>query len=184
MFFNHTTTMEGTIITIGLIEALTLIGSLIATIFLAAWRLSGSISRLDATITGLLTRLDDFHDRLINIEGKGNNAFQSSSPVSLTEKGKRIVEETGLKPFIDEHKDEFIQRCAKEKNVATAYDVQEAAFDFFNEYRFDPEFENKIKEFAYREGVSMDVVRRVAGIYFRDEFLKDRGMDVKEIDHG
>jgi hypothetical protein len=163
--------MEGLIIKIDWPYFLGIMGSLIA----IAWYSSGRFTRTE-------TFLEDVKDRLTTMEGKINGTFQSLSPISLTVKGENLLNKSDLKKYIDENKEKFFAECHKLKNIETPYDVQNVAFDFFDKIDFEPSFEKKLKEFAYEQGVDINSLRRVAGIYLRDIFLKELHIDKKDID--
>ena len=65
--------------------------------------------------------------------------------------------------------------------MANPYDIQDAAFTLFEEIDFGPELDEKLKIAAYRNGVSMDSLRRIGGIYFRDICLNSLGFDPRDL---
>ena len=163
--------MDGLIIKIDWVYFLGIIGSLIA----IAWYSSGRFSRSEV----LLETLDK---RLTNIEGRFSGTFQSQSPISLTVKGKSLLDGSGLNSYIDKKKDNFYEKCKLKKNLKTAYDVQETAFDCLDNIVFDPEFELKLKEFAFQNGVDVGLLRRIGGIYLRNLLLEELGMKEKDLE--
>jgi hypothetical protein len=128
--------------------------------------------------------LKDVRERFSALEGRMAGYTQSNSPISLTEKGEKLLKESGFKEYIDNNKDRLINLCSQKRGLETAYDIQEAVFDFFdNELKFEPELEKQIKEYAYADGASMETVRRLGGIYFRDNCLEHFNKSAQEIDY-
>jgi hypothetical protein len=62
------------------------------------------------------------------------------------------------------------------------YEVQNNAFKAFDDLELSRVFEDKLKVFAYSKGTTMEVMRRVGGIYLRNLCLSDKGMTSEEID--
>ena len=126
--------------------------------------------------------LKDVRERFATWEGKQSGLVQSQSPVGLTPKGKEALNKSGLKQYIDSNKDVLIKDCSKSFNMETAYDVQGSAMQFFSNYKFPKAIETKLKNYAFKDGTSLDGMRTVAGIYFRDILLSERGFDPKDLD--
>jgi len=155
------------IIHIGTLETLAIITTVAGTLISIAWFASGRLTRVETLVEGL-------DRRITNIEGNFNGAFTQQSPIALTEKGRMYLEGSGLKEYIDETKDELRRLAVTEPDeLETSYDIQNTAFDFFDSVLFDDSFEKVLKQYAYEQGISMNVLRRVAGIYFRDILLKE-----------
>lgn len=163
--------MEELVIKIDWLPFLGIIGTLIT----LAWIGGGKFSRIEALI-------DAIEKRLTGLEGRLSGAFQSASPVSLTVFGERLLNDSGLKNYIDTNKQRLFLECRTSYKLDAAYDVQNAAFKYFDGLVFDEATENMLKEFAYQQGVDMSVLRRVGGIYFRNILLKELGMEEKDID--
>lgn len=126
--------------------------------------------------------LKEIRERFFIWEGKMAEMYKNGSPVQLQEKGNAFLVETGLKKYLDAHIKSVLDAYSAKFKMGTAYDVQESVFTYMSEYSFEPEFEKRLKEAAYREGISMDVVRRIGAIYLRDRCLESLGMDGKDID--
>lgn len=141
-----------------------------------AWYISGRL-------TGAETSIKILGERFTSFEARNSETIISSSPIKLTEKGERILEKSGLKKYIDDNGKVFCNSCEVKFKMSSPYDVQVAAFEFFNQHLFSPNDEKNLKLTAYEEGVSDSVVRRIGGIYFRDFCLKQKKMSVKDIDN-
>lgn len=152
------------IINIGILETLTIIVAFSGTLIALAWRASGRLTRVETLIEGI-------DKRLTTLEGKTIGAFKSQSPIALTEQGLKMLEGSGLKGFVDDGFDELKKLATEGEDLETSYDIQTVAFDFFNELSFDQSFQKELKQYAFENGISMEVLRRVAGIYFRDKLL-------------
>lgn len=127
------------------------------------------------------TKIETFDIRLTGIESKSSGSLQTQSPIQLTEKGNRILEGSGLKAYIDQETENLYKSVCSGK-MDTPYDVQENVFGFFGEYVFPSETENRLKTFAYNEGVSFEVVKRIGAVYFRDICLTKKNFAVEDID--
>ena len=154
---------------------------IVGLLIIGAWYANGRFSTIETSLKWLKDNLDRIETRITNIEGK-NVAYNSLSPLSLTEVGEKIINESGLKSFIDSNKEMLIKHCGDGQVFSTAYDIQNTAFECMDNYKFDDQTEKRMKETAYNNGISIDVVRRVAGIYFRDICLEYYKKDVKDIE--
>ena len=67
------------------------------------------------------------------------------------------------------------------KNLTNQYDIQESAFECFDKLDFG-EFEPKLKETAFKYGMSIETIRRIGGIYFRDFLLSENGFTPEDLD--
>lgn len=126
--------------------------------------------------------LKDVRERFAALEGKSAGLFQAHSPISLTDKGEQYLNESGLKKFVDNNKDVLTGACAENGSMDTPYDVQQSVFDFFDGYVFPEETENAVKTYAYKQGINVESMRRVAAIYFRDICLATQGFKAEDLD--
>jgi len=124
--------------------------------------------------------LKDVRERMASIEGKTSTLFQANSPISLTAKGKRFLEQSGLKVFIDENKEDLMRQCDSHKTMTTPYDVQQMAFAFFDDLALPEDIEVKAKNVAFNNGISLNELRRTGGIYFRDICLDALGFELHD----
>lgn len=126
--------------------------------------------------------LKDVRERFATLEGKTAGLFQAQSPINLTEAGRRYLEHSGLQTFIDENKEELMEQCEHDKTMQTPYDVQQIAFEFLDALSLPDDLEQQVKTFAFNHGVSMDSMRRIGGIYFRDICLVTHGFRSEDLD--
>jgi len=126
--------------------------------------------------------LKDVRERLSLWEGKTAGLYQAQSPISLTEQGRAYLHQSGLKTFIDEHREALMQQVDHDSSMQSPYDVQQISFEFFDELDLPDSLEKRAKNFAYNHGISMDALRRIGGIYFRDLCLVAHNFKVDDID--
>lgn len=151
---------------------------ILATLIGIAWYSNGRFTRLETSMEWVKDILKDLK---IDSENKTVGAFARQSPVSLTETGKQALKESGLKKWVDNHDKELFSLCEEKKN-SNPYEVQEYIFDHFNTLKFDQEFSDRLKKYAFDKGYSTSIMRRIGAIYFRDICLSKFGMKVEDID--
>jgi len=109
-----------------------------------------------------------------------DNAFASASPVRLLPKGLDVLNSSGLKEYIDKNQNNIIEKCNIVK-THNQYDIQEKAFECLDKLDFGS-FEETIKKAAYDYGMSVETIRRIGGIYFRDILLAKNGFAPEDLD--
>jgi hypothetical protein len=102
------------------------------------------------------------------------------SPMMLTPDGQSLLKQSGGDKFIEKNKDEFVEKL-RAMNPRSAYDVQESAKQVFekmqNEDRFIP-----FKDFAFNEGLSLDILFLVLGLHLRDIAMPLLGFKMEDLD--
>jgi hypothetical protein len=135
--------------------------------------------------TVLETSMDWVKDTMgelkLAIDNINTKAFASHSPVNLTVAGENWLAESGLKQYLDTNKDELLKVC-EEKKTTNPYEVQAHVFKYFDTMIFKDNFEDKLKKFAFEKGLTMETVRRIGAIYFRNMCLDQFGMKRDDID--
>ncbi|KKN76082.1 hypothetical protein LCGC14_0374720 [marine sediment metagenome] len=99
----------------------------------------------------------------------------TASPLKPNDYGIQLFQESGLKEIFRDKKDIFLKELEKElgkKTLYTSYDVQEEALKLMTSYE-DKEIMNPVKAYAYRQGVDVEMILRIGGLFLRDEFLKE-----------
>ncbi len=86
-----------------------------------------------------------------------------------------------MKKWIDDRRDELLANCGYKNSMANPYDIQESAFKFLDQIDLG-NFENKLKETAFQYGWSIETMRRIGGIYFRDLCLQAHGFKPEDLD--
>lgn len=135
-------------------------GSLIAIAYYTNGRFTGietDIGWLKETISELLIRAENIPTKL----------FKSGSPVSLTAAGYHMLQRSGLKSYIDTKKQTLLA-ALNPGALSDPYDVQRHAFRLFSELSFEEAVGQHLKSFAYNNGISTDLLRRVGAIYLRE----------------
>jgi len=128
-------------------------------------------NKLGTIETSVKWLTDNFKDLKTEVENIKQGAYASNSPISLTPKGTTHLKGSGLETYIDERKDKLIGGC-KATEESTAYEIQSKVFDMFEKIVFDGDFEQKFKNYAFEQGISMDILRRIGAIYFRNICLE------------
>ncbi len=139
---------------------------------------------LDKLNDKLNDKINEIIQRLAIIEGglerdRANIYIKSKSPLSLTEKGKALLLDSNGKDYIDSKKSEFIEEL-KLKKPKTAYDVQELSRKIIEQRTSNDEF-NQIKEYAFKQGLKLDIIVDVLAIYLRDLMLLELGFKIEDI---
>src|SRR5271154_1617446 len=96
-------------------------GGIIATIILGAWYASHRLTKVE-------TKVDGFDTRLTTLEGRVDRLFEGQSPIALLSKGAKILEESGLKQWIENNKADLTKQCEAKQSMENPYDIQTAAF--------------------------------------------------------
>jgi hypothetical protein len=137
---------------------------ILGTLIALAYHANGRLTRVETTADWVA---DAIRDLAIKVENVTAKAFEIGSPISLTATGERLLRDSGLKSYIDHRKDDLTARLRARAPV-DLYTVQESAFRLFDRIYLDDAFARHLNKFAYRNGASTDLLRRVAAIYLRD----------------
>lgn len=110
---------------------------------------------------------------------------QTHSPLSLTEKGKEIAENLGLRKMIDKKWAEINMLIKDNANSLNPYDIQqfciEQAIVYPEKFLCQEDLE-KMKNEAYRTGILLTSYMRVIAVLSRDRYFEENGIDVSEVD--
>ncbi|MBU1122422.1 MAG: hypothetical protein ABIH71_08015 [Candidatus Omnitrophota bacterium] len=115
--------------------------------------------------------------RLISIlQGKGiidsNMYFQVSSPMQLTNAGKKMLEECGFFSYFEKYKDILLKEI-KKKKPKTKYDIEQIAKDvIYNADMTVDEFV-PIKEYAFQHGSDLSNMLIAFSLYLRDYAIEE-----------
>lgn len=132
---------------------------------------------------GLRKTVGDVRDKVIACETalkEREPLTRKRSPVTLTDRGAKFLQDSGSKQFVEDNFDELLKKI-EDLKPTTAYDVQENAKRIVEELRGDERL-NPIKEFLFKDGSSMDDVVTVMGTYLRDKILKHKNWNIEDID--
>ncbi len=147
-------------------------------ILTVAWYASSKFSKIETSIEWMKSAMNDLKTASDNA---GSPAFSSQSPVNLNSRGEEWLDASGLKKYLDENQNRFMNVCEDQRRTSP-YDVQQCIFQYFDIVEFEPEIEKKLKEFAFSKGTTMNIMRRIAAIYFRNLCLNEFGMKTEDID--
>jgi hypothetical protein len=137
---------------------------IIGTLITLAYYANGRLTRLEANFDWLT---DAVRDLTVKVENVSTKAFEIGSPISLTATGEQLLRDSGLKSYIDHRRDELTARL-RVRAPLDLYRVQENAFRLFDHISLDDSFARQLNKFAFRNGTSTDLLRRVGAIYLRD----------------
>ncbi len=137
---------------------------------------------LDKNFTFLLKETKSIDGRVGRIEGHLKiGLFGAHSPITLSELGRKILNESGVKDAADKYRDMLLEKI-QAQNPRGAYDVQEATRLIFQAFDFGDEFLNRFKEYCFNEGQwELSDLEEVGAIYFRDIALKELGFDIMDL---
>lgn len=137
---------------------LTAIGSLIALAYYANGRFTG----LETNVEWLK---DTVSELLINAENVRTKLFEHGSPVALTATGYQVLQRSGMRSYVDAKRPALLSALRRSSD---RYDLQHRAFRLFAGLRLEAPVAHHLQEFAFANGISTDLLRRVAAIYLRD----------------
>ncbi len=152
---------------------------IMSALILVAWYANGRFTALETSMKWMKETINELK---ISSDNQNNKAFAVNSPVNLTGVGEKWLEESGLKEHIDNNKQKYIDSCEEKKNT-NPYEVQQHIFRLFDELSFETAFEDKLKAFAFEQGTTMAIIRRIGGIYLRNLCLENFGMNRDDIDN-
>lgn len=139
---------------------LSLFGSLIA----IAYYTNGHFTVLETDVGWLKHALAEL---LITAENVSTKLFKNGSPVSLTATGYLVLQRSGLKSYIDAKRENLLLALRK-RTPSDPYELQRRAFHLLATLQFEDIVAHHLNTFAYRNGISTHLLRRVAAIYLRD----------------
>jgi len=163
--------MEALLTVIGL-------GNLMA-ILAIVWKGGERMGTIETNIGWLKKSMEKIEDTVKDIantqsvakDNKNFNLMGNASPIRLKPEGENVLENSGMKDFVDSNEVMLHENCGHYCEIS-AYEIQEKVFDLFDNYEFEKEVDKKFKDFAYKEGMNIETIRRIGAIYFRDKCLQ------------
>jgi hypothetical protein len=125
----------------------------------------------------------NLNQRLSKLEGQFEQSApltRRKSPVSLSDRGMKVLLDSGGKAFVDENF-EHLHKTIEAKKPETAYDVQEIAKSVIASLKDDSRI-NPMKDYLFKEGMTIDDLFVVLGVYLRDKVLQAKGWNSEDID--
>ena len=156
-----------------------IIGTVTTSLVVIAWQSGSRFSKIETAIDWLKDAIKDIK---VDNNNKIINAFKNASPVNLTERGKQLLTESGLKKYINDNIQNLMEQC-QTKEKTNSYETQEFIFNLFDDLILTADIDKKMKDYAYKQGISTDIVRRTGAIYFRDICLNNFNMKIEDIDN-
>jgi hypothetical protein len=138
--------------------------ALTGTLIALAYYANGRFTRIETNFEWLA---ETVRDLMIRMENTSAHAFDAQSPVFLTETGEQLLRDSGLKSYIDRRREELTAEL-HEMAPFDLYAIQQSAFRLFGRISFGESFTRRLNKFAFRNGVSTDLLRRVGAVYLRD----------------
>ncbi|MEK7528974.1 MAG: hypothetical protein AAB592_04360 [Patescibacteria group bacterium] len=132
---------------------------------------------------GLRKTVGDVRDKVIACETslkEREPLTKKKSPISLTERGQTLLEASGGKAFIDTNLP-LLSGKIDAKEAKTAYDIQEVSKAVLQEMTTDNLFV-PLKEYLFKEGLEIEDLIIVMGIYLRDKVLAQKGILPEDVD--
>jgi hypothetical protein len=154
------------------------LGNLLA-ILAIVWKGGERMGTIETNISWLKNSLEKIEDTVKDIANtqsvaKDNKNFDlmgNASPIRLKPEGVNVLENSGMKGFVDSNEKMLHENCGHDCEIS-AYEIQEKVFDLFDNFEFEKEVDKKFKDFAYKEGMNIETIRRIGAIYFRDKCLQ------------
>ena len=160
--------------------------SALVSFIIASFRIGIYKNKVDnncTEITELKKEQRDIRDKVIACETtlkEREPLTKRRSPVDLTDRGHKFLEDSGGKKFIDDNYPE-LKGKVDEKTPQTSYDIQEVSRFVIENLKDDTRI-NNIKEYLFKEGLKIEDVVDALGIYLRNKILKEKDIDVGDID--
>ena len=182
------TTTTATSLIPSIVTILVAVGSGWVGALLALGVYKNKIDNLETTLgkdehSGLRKTVSDIRDKVVSCEAtiKANGPLtERKSPVSLSDRGEELLNNSEAKQFVNNNLEELSKKV-EELRPKTAYDVQENSWKVLQDMSDDDRF-NTLKEYLFQEGLKLEDLVTVMGIYLRDNILKNKGWNTEDID--
>ena len=133
--------------------------------------------------------LDDFKplvNKIPSLEAKVDALWkekytESNSPMQLNDKGKQILEQSGIKEVIRRKKNDIV-KAVKAKNPENAYRAQSIIIDVVKELKEKPDCIPFLEKGAFESGADVEIILFVGAVFIRDEVLKELNFNKEDID--
>lgn len=169
--------MSGTefVIKIDVVYFLGIMGSLIV----ITWYASNKVSYIETSLEWVKEQIDDVSNQIFTLWEE--RVTKAHSPIQLNQKGKEILEKSGIKDFVDNALPQFLDEI-KEKKPQNAYQVQVFSREVIFRAKLNPEILNKLQVGAFSVGADLDTLLIVGAIYLRDLVLPKLGLKFEDLD--
>lgn len=134
-----------------------------------------AIDRIDTSVEKINDSIGSIKVN-VAVLASGKSVDTTASPLRLTEFGKSIYDAVGGKNWARAEANLYTDQFGGKQ----PYDVQKFAFGHVYEFQPSEEMSAKMKDYAYENGIAIDLVLRVLAIDLRDAMLDNLGMDPPE----
>lgn len=140
-----------------------------------------------------LSKIEDIHDTVVALKERVQMIYEntnpramtrSNSPVAITDKGLEVAEKVKARDIFDKYKHELIAEVEK-ANPNNAYDIQAVSFGVVKEYlvkRLSDGELKTLKDEAFYQGVILEDIMTIFGVYLRDAVLAIKGIPLSDVD--
>ena len=119
---------------------------------------------LKSDVGGLNETLSELAISAENVTAK---LFNNGAPVSLTATGYHVLHRSGLKSYIDAKKPRLLAAFSVAQ-LSDLYETQRRAFRLLADLPFEETVAHHLNKFAFNNGISTSILRRVGAIYLFD----------------
>ena len=130
-------------------------------------------------IKSLESKCDECIRKVSRLEGlmeRDTRYLKKESPLSLTDQGTLLLINSGMQKYIEDNKDELLKSF---DGVDVPLDIQDRAKEIMRE---KIQSNTDVKNYIFKEGLSVEDVASVAGVALRDIVLKSKNIDIKNLD--
>jgi len=139
---------------------------------------------------GLVKTVDKTETRVEKIEKKVDAIIEFllskglvaiSSPRTLTNDGRKLLEESGVKEIVDERFDEVLNGV-RTRTPKNAYQAEAAVIEVVRALAADPQALSRLQNGAFKSGVNVELLLYIGAIYIRDKVLAALDLLAEDID--
>lgn len=125
----------------------------------------------DGKITDMKSELDRLLEFKVNVQKfVDSNIYKNQSPLSLTEYGQKLVDDSGFKEVFENTKDDLVTML-EQQNPSSQYDTQEKARALMDSLTDYAPFE-LLKKYAFEHGADLGQILRSGAIMLRDYYFE------------
>ena len=132
--------------------------------------LQASVGDLTKKTSSLVNNVTVIKTHLVDRSGVDANLFQTMSPITLTNTGRKLMTEIGFAKYVEKNSDE-IAKTFVESNANTLLKIDEISetlvLDLFEKGEF-PSYDNE----AFQRGITLEVLLRGCALYLRNHIAK------------
>lgn len=155
----------------------------VATAFFVIGKYKEKVDRLQEDVGKISDNVQAIRDKVISCETslkEREPLTRRRSPVTLTDRGTKILIESTGKTFVDTNFSDLYARV-EAMTPKSAYDVQEFSKLVIEQLKDDDKFK-PFKDYAFKEGLEIEDIIVVLGICLRDKVLIAKQWNVEDID--